>query len=568
MAAVHAPAAPPPAAAEPPRTPWQLAMGFVLLYALLDWVSFVHPMRGTNITPWNPQAALAVALLTRHPRMAWVVALAIAGTDLLRGLPQPPLADLVASTLLTLGYMATAAALRRWLGPLPRVATRRDFVAFGLITAAGAALDTVIYVGAMSLLGFGAADRLGYATLRAWTGDVVSLVVMLPVVFALADKRRREAAAAMLRSTEWWLIGVAACGVALLVFAQPPDEQFKLFYLFFLPVSWAAARFGNPGAVWGAAGVQLLLITAVQASPYRPATVFELHLVMTMLGATGLLLGTTVEEREQAELALRESLHAAAAADMAAALAHELNQPLTAMRTYARACQVLAQREPVPAGEAEAAPPGAGSLPEVTDKLMAEVTRAGAVVRRLRDFFKQGQTQLQLADLGVLADEALATQQAHAAAGGVTLRRDDEAGVPTSTRPPEPWLVWIDAVQIGVVLRNLLSNAIDAASELPHGEVVLRLVRQGDELLVSVLDNGPGVAPEELARLFDARTSRKPQGMGIGLAISRSIVHAHDGRLWAEAGPGGRFHMALPLAQDDEHDDRDERDAQGEDGHG
>jgi len=103
-----------------------------------------------------------------------------------------------------------------------------------------------------------------------------------------------------------------------------------------------------------------------------------------------------------------------------------------------------------------------------------------------------------------------------------------------------------------VVLRNLVSNAVDAASELPHGEVSVRVERQRDELVLSVLDNGPGVPPEELPRLFDARTSRKPQGMGIGLAISRSIVQAHDGRLWAEPGPGGRFHLALPLAQDQE----------------
>lgn len=529
MALVHD-----PAAADGRSTAWRLAAGFVLLYALLDWVSFVHPMRGTNITPWNPQAALAVALLTRHPRMAWLVALTIAGTSLLRGLPALS-TEVLAATLLTLGYMATAAALRHWLGPLPRVGTRSDFVAFGLIAAAGAALDTTIYVGALGLLGFGASDRLGAAFLRAWTGDVVSLVVMLPVVFTLADARCRAAAAAMLASAEWWLIAVAACSVAVLVFAQQPDEQFKLFYLFFLPVAWAAARFGNPGAVWGAALVQALLITAVQASPYRPATVFELHLVMAMLGATGLLLGTTVEEREQAQLALRESLHAAAAADMAAALAHELNQPLTAMRSYARACQVLAQRD--------GAPEHADTLAEVTDKLMSEVTRAGAVVRRLRDFFKQGQTELQLADLGMLLGETLAAQQAHAESCGVALRQQAQGPLPP---------VWIDPVQIGVVLRNLVSNAVDAAAELPHGEVTVHLALQRDELVVSVLDNGPGVAPEDLARLFDARVSRKPQGMGIGLAISRSIVQAHDGRLWAEPGPGGRFHVALPLAQEDE----------------
>jgi signal transduction histidine kinase len=351
----------------------------------------------------------------------------------------------------------------------------------------------------------------------------------------------------MLRSAEWWLIAAVACAVAALVFTRAVDQQFKLFYLFFLPVAWAAARFGNPGAVWGAALVQGMLITAVFVAPYQPVTVFELHMVMAALGATGLLLGATVNEREQAEVALRESLHAAAAADMAAALAHELNQPLTAMRTYARATQVLAQQAVAGRGDEEGpgtATGGTGALPEVADKLMAEVTRAGAVVRRLRDFFKQDQTELQLADLGALIGETLAAQQEHAQAAGVTLAQD-----PAPPLPP----VWIDPVQVGVVLRNLVSNAVDAASELPHGQVTVRLARQREELVVSVLDNGPGVPAEALPQLFDARTSRKPQGMGIGLAISRSIVLAHEGRLWAERGPGGRFHLALPLPQKDEH---------------
>jgi signal transduction histidine kinase len=460
----------------------------------------------------------------------------VAGTEVVRSLPGFFAPELLASLLLAGGYALIAAALRKGLGPLPRIGTRGTYLVFLSIAVLGAALNTAMYVGTLSLLGFAANDRLGAAFKRAWIGDVVSLVVMLPVMFSLIDPLRRAAAAAMLRSTEWWLIALAACAAAVGVFAQPVDAQFKLFYLFFLPVAWAAARFGNPGAVWSTALVQALLIAAVQASPYRPVTVFELHMVMAALGATALLLGATVDEREQAEQALRESLHAAAAADMAAALAHELNQPLTAMRGYARACQWLAQQQ--------AAGQPAPALPEVSAKLVDEVARAGAVVRRLRDFFRQGQTELQFVPLLPLLHDTLAAQQARAQAADVTLTLQAEPDLPA---------LWMDPVQIGVVLRNLVANAVDAAAGLPHGEVRLRLQRQGDDLLLSVSDNGPGVPADELPRLFDARTSRKPQGMGIGLAISRSIVQAHDGRLWAEAGPGGRFHLALPLQGEDEH---------------
>lgn len=511
--------------------------GFVVLYALLDWVSYVHPMRGTNITPWNPQAALAVALLTRHPRCWWLVAATMGGMALLRALPAFAAADLAASLMLALGYAATAAALRRWLGPLPRVATRNDYLLFLLIVAAGAAINTGLYVGTLATFGFGGSDRVGLALLRSWTGDAVSLIVSMPVIFALADNVRRTETLAMGRTVEWWLVAGCAMAVALLVFGRPAEEQFKFFYLLFLPVAWGAARFGNVGAVWSSALVQGLLILAVKATPYQPLTVFELHMLMTALGATGLLLGATVHERQQAEQALRASLHAAAAADMAAALAHELHQPLTAMRSYARSAQLLADRIES-SGAADA-----GALREVAGRLVDEVARAGAVVRRLRDFFRAGGTELQREDPRPLVEEVVQSHAMRAQGAGVDLVLQCEDRLPP---------VWIDRVQIEVVLRNLVSNALDAAAEGVPGQVVVRARRIDQQLELAVLDSGPGIPAEDLPGVFESRRSSKPGGMGIGLAISRSIVEAHDGRLWAEAGPGGRFFFSLPVAQQED----------------
>jgi two-component system sensor kinase FixL len=523
----HAPRPWAAAAALPPV----VAVGFVVMFMLLDWISFVHPMRGTHITAWNPQAALAIALLTRYPSSWWLVGPVLAAAAASRGLPEPGWPAAVAALVSTIGFAATAAALRRALGPQ----TRNAYLAFLAIAALGSALQSALYVGTLAVTGFEVSDRVPGAFLRRWVGDAVSMIVSLPVIFVLADRSRRTQTLAMLRSVEWWLVAAAAMAASYAVFGAPAEDQFKFFYLLFLPVAWGATRFGNVGAVWSAALVQALLFTAVQADSYRPLTVFELHMLMTALGATGLLLGATVEERQRAEEALRASLHAAAAADMAAALAHELNQPLTALRTYARAAQLMAQQPPDPGG-------GAPPLVDVTDKLVAEVARAGAVMKRLREFFRHRSTELQPVALQAVIDEVVQAQAAHADAAGVTLRIDCPPGLPP---------VWIDAVQIGVVLRNLVSNAIEAAAAAtgPASLVSVQAEAQGRQLVVKVHDSGPGIAADELGELFESRPSAKPGGMGIGLVISRSIIEAHQGRLWAEAGPGGKFSFSIPLLE-------------------
>jgi signal transduction histidine kinase len=517
------------------------ALAFFFGYVLLDWLTFVHPMRGLNITPWNPQAGLAVALLAWRPRAWWVAALAVAAGELLVR-PEsvswavPPLA----AAALTAGYALTAAMLVRWAGPVEGAASRRQVVIFIAVVAAGALAASILHVAVLGFLGVSVPERLFTGVHRGWVGDSVGMLVTLPLLFILGERAGRARTQAMARSLEWWLVVFVACAATLAMIARPPDEQFKLFYLLFVPVVWAAARFGIAGCVWSAALVQVLLVAAVQSAHYQPLTVFELQLLMAVLCATGLLLGSTVDEREQAERSLRATLRQAAAGDMAAALAHELNQPLAAMTTYARASQLLAQRLGERLGEREAEQ--AQPLLDVSGKLVNEAGRAGEIVRRLRDFFRERTTQLSLAAVPELLDEAMQSQAARAQALGLRLDWYCEADVPA---------LWVDRVQLGVVLRNLVANGIDAASVQARQQaasVDVRVRLERDEVVFSVLDTGAGLPDSETASVFDSRPSGKPGGMGVGLGISRLIVEAHGGRMWAEAGPGGRFFFSLPAA--------------------
>ena len=433
-------------------------LAFVALYAGLAWISFIHPMRGLNITPWNPQSALAIALLMWRPRSWWVVWLAAGcGEGVVSADPVPWGAVIASSGVLTLTYAGIAAALARWAGGTAAIGTRRQLVLFMVILACGAVVGSTLRAGALSVFGSLPTDRVTAAIYQGAIGDGVGMMVTLPLLLVLGSRERRASSRGLLRSSESWVIALLTVSGTIAVFTHAPIEQFKYFYLLFLPVVWGAGRFGVTGAIWSAAIVQLMMIVAVQSEMYRPLTVCELQMLMAALAATGLLLGATGDEREEADRALRASLRLAAACDTAASLAHELNQPLTAMTTYARACRMLAERL---AGEQ---PQLAGQLVDATGKLADEATRAAEVVKRLRNFFRERVTELQPVAVQQLLDEAVQTQATRAQALGVQLE--------WSCDLPETELL-LDPVQIAVVLRNLVANALDAAAaERSLGEV-------------------------------------------------------------------------------------------------
>lgn len=521
-----------------------VALLFLAAYLVLAWVSYIHPVRGLNITPWNPQSALVVGLLLWRPRAWWLAWIAVACGDALVSTEVSWAAALLPAAALVAGYAATAAALGRWIGRAPAVVDRRVLVAFFSIVCLGALLAAALRVAALLAVDGVEPERVLLAIHRGWVGDGVGLLVTLPLLLMLGSGERRGATRAMLASSEWWLIAVLAIACVVLVFTRPAEEQFKLFYLLFLPVAWSAARFGVTGAAWAGGLVQLLMVLAVQSAPYRPLTVFEFQLLIAALSGTGLLLGATVDEREETARALRASLRLAAAGDMAAALAHELNQPLTALSTYARASQLLAQR--VCSEHGDTAQP----LLDVTDRLAAEAHRAGQVVSRLRNFFREQATELQLTSVRELLQEAVGSQQARAEAL--------QANLGWACTPPD-LSIWLDPVQLALVLRNLVANSLDAVGQAPppagqpHA-VEVRATRIDNDVVFSVSDSAAGLRGEEVSQVFERRRSDKPGGMGMGLAISRSIVEAHGGRLWAEPGPGGKFLFTLPCSAPPSHD--------------
>ncbi|GAB1392207.1 hypothetical protein MASR1M60_03700 [Rhodocyclaceae bacterium] len=506
-------------------------VAFAILYPLFDWVSYIYPMAQYNITPWNPQPALAIGLLMRYgQRQLPLVMVIVAITEqVIRSTPSPWLVDVAIALTLSLCYAVIAYLLTRHYAISPRLDSSRGVFRLIVVVICGTLLTGVLYVGLLVASGAGSLAFFGEALLRFWIGDSVGILVFLPLVLMLADPVRRARLVSMLVSPEAQAQGIAILAILVFVFAQRLDEQVKFFYLLFLPLGWISVRSGLLGSAVAALLIQTGVIAAVHFTGQPPLTVFELQTFLIALTIMGLFLGVTVDEREQAEQALLKSQKLAAAGQMAAALTHELGQPLTALANYARAGQLLAN-----AGE-----PERGRLEETLGRLVAESRRAADVVRRLRDFLQHGTLHLEAVDLQALLVRTIAG-----------LRDAMPADVDLHCRADHLPLVQADPLQIEIVLRNLLRNAIEAARAASGTQCVdINCESRQDSVLVTVTDSGSGVAPEQAELIFEPFETSKATGMGMGLAVSRAIVEAHRGRLWVDTGNQGVFRFTLPTGE-------------------
>jgi two-component system, LuxR family, sensor kinase FixL len=236
-------------------------------------------------------------------------------------------------------------------------------------------------------------------------------------------------------------------------------------------------------------------------------------------------------ERQQTETRLQELqselVHISrltAMGEMASALAHELNQPLSAIANYLKGSQRLIE------GRTD---PQSVRLTDALGKAAEQALRAGQIIRRLRDLVAHSETENHIENPTKLVEEASALALVGARQLGVRVRFQLD---------PAADSVLADKVQIQQVLHNLMRNAVEAMGEAPGPErelLVATAPRPGGLVEVSVADTGPGISPEIAAQLFQPFITTKREGMGVGLSISRTIVEAHGGKLWAEANPGG-----------------------------
>lgn len=513
-----------------------IGLGLFGGYLGLYWISFIYPWDKSSITPWNPQAAIVVYVLFRFG-MGWLpIALAaVLAAELVIHRPSLSFAtgSLIAATL-TAGYGLIARLLHRPFAIQGKLETQRDLMRLLSAVALGSAVTGFGYVQTLASLQIIHQSVIPDAVFRFWIGDVVGMAVALPVLFAIGSIEQR---AQLMRALLGWETAAQALVILItlwLVFSYGTSiEPDKHFYVLFLPLIWVAARDGLAGALWAMTLIQVGVIISVQIGNHPTLSVFELQALLIALVVTGLFLGVISDERERAAENLRHAQHLAAAGEIAGGLAHELHQPLAALTSYAKVVDLLSKKP----GDQRVA------LQGVLAKIGTEVERAAQVVHRLRDFFRTGALHLELVELGALTREVLHKIEDSGAANGV-----EASFIDNSNR----FELLLDRTQIAIVLRNLIANALEAtrATAIAHKKVEIDITRGSDESVeLTIRDTGTGLSTERAATLFEPIRSTKPAGMGLGLAISRSIAQAHGGSLWAEPGHQGVFRLRLPTSR-------------------
>jgi signal transduction histidine kinase len=504
-------------------------LAFIVAYIALDWASFLHPLHGLNITLWNPAPALGLVLWLRFgpiTAVPWFIALMI-GERVIRGMPAPVAMTFLLSVALIAGYGAIGEVMRRRLRNQEVFGDRSSLMTWLGIVVLGTLANSVIYLALLSMTNLLPAGERIEGLIRFWIGDCVGVLVTMPMLWMMLTPPGQARLRSVLAS--WETAGYTALAVAMLwvTFGTGTSVEFQYFYFLFLPVVWAATRQGLTGAAISAFILQAGLITAVDWLNIVAVTAMEFQMLGAVLALVGFFIGVVVDEQRLAAEKLKQTLRLAAAGEMAAALAHELNQPMTALAAYGDACEYLLSRGET--GEV---------LRDAIRRMVAESGRAAEVVRRVRDFFRTGATQLEPVEIGMLMSSAAGRFSERALTEHVELHLK-----------PCPIVVLVDRLQIELVLRNLLANAFDAVANQPVGvhRVDVSVDHAADgRVTITVGDSGPGLSPAARDAIFEPYVSSKSSGLGLGLVISRAIVEAHGGELWAESGDGGVFRFSLP----------------------
>lgn len=517
---------------------WRIGAGYLALYVLLDWASYVEPLAHTNITPWNPNTGVVMALLLALGwRWAPLAAFGVFTGELLTDRGPPPWRLLVLTSVYLAAVYASAAWGLRRRGLERPIATPKDAAWFAGVIAVASGIAAVGYVGILVSAGQLYSDETAAAIGRYWIGEFNGIIALTPILLLRVDRsalwetiRRRK--------RELALQGLGASAGVGFAFALAAAHDVRLFYPLFAPVTWIALRHGVAGAMISVSLVQAALVAALELTP-GSIPLFDVQFPLLSLGVTALFLGalatdrdTTLRQLRQQDAALQRSMRFAVAGQLASALTHELNQPMTALLSYVRAAELMSE------SVAHADQRLAGTL----HKAGEEAGRAAGVLRRLREFYRGEGARLEPTDPLIVC-----TRVAHALQD--RMRR---SAVEFHMRGDSLPSVMVDRTQLEIVIHNLLTNSLDAFDALPGREGRARRIEvagevSGADVLIRVDDSGPGISASLTERLFEPFVTSKTSGMGLGLSLSRTFLRHQGGDLWSEPGRlgGGSFVVRL-----------------------
>jgi two-component system, LuxR family, sensor kinase FixL len=508
-------------------------------FLVLDWATFTPAFAPLGITPWNPAIGLALAIVLRRG-LAFAPILFIApllDDWLVRDLPLPPVLTAIEACLTGVCYSIAVWLLikSRWRID-PKLGSMRDLLVMLSVTSIAAALVAVAHNLMLSFAGLLPAPTVVAAIFRYLLGEVIGILVVMP--FTLLFGLNRRCSKVTIEGC------IQACAIVLaifIVFGFAGQTRLHFSYVLFLPLMWIAVRSGLSGVAAGLIFLQIGIMFALHLTGDQPSHVPAFQALMTVLAIAGLTIGILIDERDRSERYLRRQQEAIARAarvgtlgEVATAVAHELNQPLTAAGNYGRAMMGAMQHDP----------PDHDLALEAGQKALEQIDRSSQIIRRLRDYIRIGQLEVGAHGIGVLVNECLTLMRADLERLEVRL----DVKIPKAL----PRLA-IDPLQIEQVLINLICNAIEAAEAagvVPEISIAARQ-RSADDVEITVRDNGRGFPPGFTLGKGKPIESTKVEGLGIGLSLCLSIVESHGGRMTVSTvGRGAVVMLTLPIAKE------------------
>jgi signal transduction histidine kinase len=521
---------------QPSRRHLTLGVLYLAAYFALNAFTDHHSLAGSAVTLWSPDNALSVMLIMESWSFAPLVLMAQIGADFLFGHVQNGLAVVCAETTLAASYLALALALRRGFGVHVAQMRPQDLVAVMSVTPIGAALTGLVYCGSLVAVGElrGAAFLPTFAGF--WIGDAAAMGVLIPATGALLRFWAAKPWRGRVAFADVFFVAIALVFLTTVIFLSAVDLSDRfLFNLAFLPILLVGLRFGRDAGALTLLFVQMTLLVALDYHHTPDNDYITYQVLMFILSVSGLALGATVDEwQETAAQLRRRQVELAKVSEratngmIAAAMSHEISQPLASISAYVVSARRLLEARTSP-----------DRVLAALRRAESEAGRAREIVERLRDFVAKGDVAREPLDLDEIVGRVVAMQADTARDRGVALQYESAGRAPARG----------DRVALEQAIGNLVVNAIEAAPE-GVGRVQVTLERRGANACVRVEDNGPGVALEIADRLFDPFETTKPRGMGLGLPLAREVALRHGGGLsFVPATPHGAcFLLETPLA--------------------
>ena len=443
---------------------------------------------------------------------------------------------------------ATVVVLRRAVGTPLSFGSRTQVMGYAVVSFLMPALygfTTPAFV--RSLLGIESSYSPAAAVLRTTLSTATALLVLGPFVLKWAQygvQRVRQLSPS--RGVEGVVMILAVVAVGLAIFGTGPDiaRLPTLLVLVFPPLLWAAVRFGPIGASTALVAVAALSIwgTARRLGPFvllnDTDQILSLEVFWIVLWGPTMLLAASIRERERAEEALQQQRNqlahvtrVATVGELSGAIAHELRQPLTSILVNAQTGRHLLSSPHV----------DLQTIRELLDEIAGQDKQAANVITRMRSFIQKGESKFQTLAVEPVVRDALALGRLTATDSGVEVITEIASGLPS---------VRGDPVELLQVVLNLIVNACESMKHVPRAkrQLVLRVGLSLHDVEIEVSDTGAGLPPDTGDRVFEPFYTTKPNGLGLGLAISRTIATTHGGRLWGENNRlgGATFHLVLP----------------------